>query len=108
MRKEEERAGDGRVLAKLHCKGMRPHEPAMTDSKQLKLIVVNSLVAPEGADRAALERAEQARSMRIRLLEDASAPDWDEVFTASPDRKHARQRAGKHMHPVQTRRRFAC
>lgn len=55
----------------------------MTDCKQLKLLVVNSLVAPEGADRAALERAEQARAMRIRLLEDgynilaALPPDAD-------------------------------
>lgn len=55
----------------------------MTDSKHLKILVVNSLVAPEGADRLALGRAEQARALRIRLLEDgynilaALPPDAD-------------------------------
>lgn len=41
----------------------------MTDSKQLKILVVNSLVAPEGADTAALQQAERARALRIGLLE---------------------------------------
>jgi response regulator NasT len=41
----------------------------MTDSKQLKIIVINSLVAPEGADEAAQEQAERARALRIGLLE---------------------------------------
>lgn len=66
----------------------------MTDSKQLKLLVVNSLVAPEGADRAEQERAEQARAMRIRLLEDgynilaALPPDADlerQIAQLQPD-----------------------
>ncbi|WP_334188275.1 ANTAR domain-containing response regulator [Noviherbaspirillum sp.] len=41
----------------------------MTDSIQLKIIVINSLVAPEGADQAAQEQAERARALRIGLLE---------------------------------------
>ncbi|HEV2611706.1 MAG TPA: ANTAR domain-containing protein [Noviherbaspirillum sp.] len=41
----------------------------MTDSKQLKIIVINSLVAPEGADQAMQEQAERARALRIGLLE---------------------------------------
>jgi len=41
----------------------------MTDSKQLKIIVINSLVVPEGADEAAREQAERARALRIGLLE---------------------------------------
>jgi response regulator NasT len=41
----------------------------MMDSKQLKILVVNSLVAPEGADQATLEQAERARALRIGLLE---------------------------------------
>lgn len=66
----------------------------MTDSKQLKLLVVNSLVVPEGADRAAQERAEQARAMRIRLLADgynilaALPPDADlerQIAQLQPD-----------------------
>ena len=66
----------------------------MTDSKKLKLLVVNSLVAPEGADQAALERAEEARAMRIRLLEDgynilaALPPDADlerQIAQLQPD-----------------------
>lgn len=65
----------------------------MTDSKQLRLLVVNSLVAPEG-DRAAQERAEQARALRIRLLEDgynilaALPPDADlerQIAQLQPD-----------------------
>lgn len=41
----------------------------MTDSKQLKIVVINSLVAPEGADHAAQMQAERARALRIGLLE---------------------------------------
>ncbi len=41
----------------------------MTDSKKLKIVVVNSLVAPEGADEAVQEQAERARALRIGLLE---------------------------------------
>ena len=41
----------------------------MNDSKQLKIVVINSLVAPEGADKAALLQAERARAIRIGLLE---------------------------------------
>lgn len=41
----------------------------MTDSKQLKIVVINSLVAPEGADRAAQVQAERARALRIGLLQ---------------------------------------
>jgi two-component system, response regulator / RNA-binding antiterminator len=41
----------------------------MTDSKQLKIIVINSLVAPKGADHAAHMQAERARALRIGLLE---------------------------------------
>lgn len=41
----------------------------MTDSRQLKIVVINSLVAPAGADRAALIQAERARALRIGLLE---------------------------------------
>ncbi|HEY4542003.1 MAG TPA: ANTAR domain-containing protein [Noviherbaspirillum sp.] len=66
----------------------------MTDSKQLKLLVVNSLAAPEGDDPATLERAEQARAMHIRLLEDgynilaALPPDADlerQIAQLQPD-----------------------
>src|SRR3954453_3475559 len=41
----------------------------MTDSKQLKIVVINSLVAPEGADHATQRQAERARALRIGLLE---------------------------------------
>jgi two-component system, response regulator / RNA-binding antiterminator len=41
----------------------------MTSSKHLKLIVVNSLVAPEGAGQDAQGQAERARELRIGLLE---------------------------------------
>lgn len=41
----------------------------MADSKHLKIVVVNSLVAPAGADEAAQEQAERARALRIGLLE---------------------------------------
>ncbi|MGV3742086.1 MAG: ANTAR domain-containing response regulator [Burkholderiaceae bacterium] len=41
----------------------------MNDSKHLKIIVVNSLVAPQDADRTTQEQAERARALRIGLLE---------------------------------------
>jgi response regulator NasT len=41
----------------------------MTDPKQLKIVVINSLVAPEGADESAQRQAERARALRIGLLE---------------------------------------
>ena len=42
---------------------------SMTDSKLLRIVVVNSLVPVDGADAAAIERAERARTLRISLLE---------------------------------------
>lgn len=41
----------------------------MNNSKHLKIIVVNSLVAPEDADLSTQEQAERARALRIGLLE---------------------------------------
>jgi two-component system, response regulator / RNA-binding antiterminator len=41
----------------------------MNDPKQLKILVVNSLVVPEGADPAAQAQAARARALRIGLLE---------------------------------------
>lgn len=41
----------------------------MHDSRQLKIIVINSLVVPIGAGPAALIQAERARALRIGLLE---------------------------------------
>lgn len=41
----------------------------MTDAKHLKIVVINSLVVPEGADQAAQRQAERARALRIGLLE---------------------------------------
>lgn len=41
----------------------------MHDSRQLKIIVINSLVVPDGAGPAALIQAERARALRIGLLE---------------------------------------
>jgi response regulator NasT len=55
----------------------------MTDSKNLKIVVINSLVVPQGAGQAALLQAERARALRIGLLEDgynilaALPPDAD-------------------------------
>jgi len=55
----------------------------MNDSRQLKIVVVNSLVAPEGAGQAAHLQAERARALRIGLLENgynilaALPPDAD-------------------------------
>lgn len=42
----------------------------MTDSKKLKILVINSLVASEGADEIEQVRVERARTLRIRLLAD--------------------------------------
>ena len=42
----------------------------MTDSKKLKILVINSLVASEGADETEQVRVERARTLRIRLLAD--------------------------------------
>jgi response regulator NasT len=41
----------------------------MTDARNLKIVVINSLVAPEGASPAARQQAERARALRIGLLE---------------------------------------
>ena len=41
----------------------------MTDAKQLKIVVINSVVAPPGSDRETIERADRARDLRIGLLE---------------------------------------
>jgi response regulator NasT len=41
----------------------------MNDSTHLKILVVNSLVVPEGADDATREQADRARALRIGLLE---------------------------------------
>lgn len=41
----------------------------MTDPKQLKIVVINSVVAPPGSDRETIERADRARDLRIGLLE---------------------------------------
>lgn len=46
-----------------------PSSLAMSDPRQLKIIVVNSLVVPAGADQAAKEQADRARALRIGLLE---------------------------------------
>lgn len=67
---------------------------AMTDSKHLKIVVINSLVAPEGADEAMQEQAERARDVRIGLLENgynilaALPPDADleeQIARLQPD-----------------------
>ena len=66
----------------------------MTDSTQLKIVVVNSLVAPEGAGESARRQAERARALRIGLLEDgynilaALPPDADlerQIAQLQPD-----------------------
>lgn len=59
----------------------------MTDSRQLKIVVVNSLVAPEGADQAAQEQAERARALRIGLLESG----YNILAALPPDADLARQ-----------------
>ncbi len=65
-----------------------------SDSKPLKIVVVNSLVAPKGADAAAQEQAERARALRIGLLESgynilaALPPDADlaeQIARLQPD-----------------------
>lgn len=65
----------------------------MTDSKQLKIVVVNSLVAPEGADAAAQTQAERARALRIDLLESG----YNILAALPPDADLARQIA--HLQP---------
>lgn len=66
----------------------------MNDSRQLRLIVVNSLVAPDGAGPVAREQAERARALRIGLLENgynilaALPPDADlavQIAQLQPD-----------------------
>ena len=56
----------------------------MNDSRRLKIVVVNSLVAPDGADAAAIEQADRARALRIGLLENgynilAALPPGEEL-----------------------------
>jgi two-component system, response regulator / RNA-binding antiterminator len=66
----------------------------MKDSRQLKIVVINSLVAPEGAGQAAQLQAERARALRIGLLENgynilaALPPDADlgeQIAQLQPD-----------------------
>jgi response regulator NasT len=59
----------------------------MTDSRQLKIIVVNSLVAPEGADLSMQRQAERARALRIGLLEGG----YNIVAALPPDASLAEQ-----------------
>lgn len=56
----------------------------MNDSRKLKIVVVNSLVAPDGADDIAVEQADRARALRIGLLENgynilAALPPGDDL-----------------------------
>ncbi len=56
----------------------------MNDSRRLKIVVVNSLVAPDGADESAIEQADRARALRIGLLENgynilAALPPGDDL-----------------------------
>ena len=56
----------------------------MNDSRRLKIVVVNSLVAPDGADDAEIEQADRARALRIGLLENgynilAALPPGDDL-----------------------------
>ncbi len=66
----------------------------MTDARQLRIIVINSVLAPPGADRDAIERADRARDLRIGLLEGgynilaALAPEADietQISRLAPD-----------------------
>ncbi|HEY0847844.1 MAG TPA: ANTAR domain-containing protein [Noviherbaspirillum sp.] len=66
----------------------------MNDSKQLRIVVINSLVVPEGAGADALIQAERARALRIGLLEGgynilaALPPDTDleeQIAQLQPD-----------------------
>jgi len=41
----------------------------MNDSRRLKIVIVNSLVAPDGTDNASIEQADRVRALRIGLLE---------------------------------------
>lgn len=83
--------GDGKLLAKRYFKGDRL---CMNDSRQLKIVVVNSLVAPAGAGPALQAQAERARALRIGLLENgynilaALPPDADlaeQIAQLQPD-----------------------
>ncbi len=56
----------------------------MIDSRRLKIVVVNSLAAPDGADQEAIEQADRARALRIGLLESgynilAALPPGDDL-----------------------------
>lgn len=55
----------------------------LTDSKHLRLVVVNSLVAADGAGAWAQEQAERARALRIGLLE----AGYNIVAALPPDAK---------------------
>lgn len=56
----------------------------MNDSRRLKIVVVNSLVALDGSDEAAIDQADRARALRIGLLENgynilAALPPGDDL-----------------------------
>lgn len=66
----------------------------MNDTANLKIVVINSLVAPVGASPEALEQADRARALRIGLLEGgynilaALPPDGDleaQIARLQPD-----------------------
>jgi response regulator NasT len=65
----------------------------MNDSRQLKIIVVNSIVVPDGADQAAKEQAERGRALRIGLLE----AGYNILAALPPDANLAEQIA--HLQP---------
>ena len=65
----------------------------MNDSRQLKIIVVNSIVVPEGADQAAKEQADRGRALRIGLLE----AGYNILAALPPDANLAEQIA--HLQP---------
>jgi response regulator NasT len=65
----------------------------MTDAKHLKIVVINSLVAPAGADPAAQEQAERARALRIGLLEAGY-----NILAALPPDAHLEQQIA-HLQP---------
>ena len=65
----------------------------MNDSSHLKIVVINSLVVPEGADQAAKEQAERARALRIGLLE----AGYNILAALPPDANLAEQIA--HLQP---------
>jgi response regulator NasT len=57
------------VIVKESARVPQCAENTMTDSKQLKLVVVNALGTPEGADHETQVQAERARALRIGLLQ---------------------------------------